>query len=67
VERRRLIDRKQQVIAEAARLRRDLRLLRERADDRAVRRLIRRLEHRLDSLAGEEQRLRGQIDRAPRD
>ena len=65
-ERWQLIDRKQQVIAEAARLRREVRRLRNRCEDRATLRLIARLESRIEYLAGEELRLRMEIDRTAR-
>lgn len=61
-----LIDRKQQVIAEAARLRRDVERLRRRDDEKAARRVIAKLERHIDSLASEEQRLRMEIDRTAR-
>jgi hypothetical protein len=65
-QRRQLIDRKQQVIAEAAGLRREVERLRDRDNDRPTRRLIARLERRIEYLAGEEQRLRMEIDRTAR-
>ncbi len=66
MERWELIDRKQQVIAEAARLRRDTQRLRRRDPDRTTGRLIARLERRIAELESEEQHLRMQIDRTGR-
>lgn len=64
VDRRRLIDRKHEVIAEIARLRRRIDHARATtAADRRSRRRIARLEAELDRLAAEESRLRGAIDR----
>jgi len=60
-----LIDRKQQVIAQIQRARRELEQLRSK-EDRRSRRRARELEARLEKLVAEEYRLRIEIDQAGR-
>jgi len=66
MDRARLIDRKHEVIAALAALRRRIEHERTKDDTRLARRRIARMEAEADRLAGEEQRLRAAIDRAPR-
>ena len=65
MDRRHLIDRKHQVIAEAAQLRRRIVRLRARTPTRRLCRIIGRLEDEVDRLAAEERQLRTAIDRTP--
>lgn len=62
MDRNQLIDRKQSVIAQMQRTRRQLEALRLRSDKVSQRR-ARELENRLDTLMAEEARLRQEIDR----
>jgi hypothetical protein len=65
MDRSRLIDRKHEVIAARARIRRRIEHERRKPDGRLIRRRIARLEAEHDRLAAEESRLRAAIDRTP--